>query len=360
MPAPPSRPRRRLQLVRAQLCGGGGGGGGNAGPSGGSTTDVAAAYARAGLFTNVAALNQRINTGEATPHWGAGGQLWWLRRWTEPCGGAAKQFMALAHGDTRPVPAPAFDHTRLADGLVAAGLVAARPEPWALPFSALTTAELSGDAPHATFALSGGGQRCRCDLLSYSCEPLPPDPHRPIDAGVASPDGAHVAFVRDHNLWLRSVATGAEAPLSHDGRAGYSYATALPSPVSMVVQLTQNPAQRPQLAWSPDSAMIATFALEVPAETQLLSMAQNAPPDRYRPRHYVFSYPLPVDSRLPVSVVKLFDIATASLLPVQPAAHDALPGGCKSGTVALSPRSWVHGWAHSCHPPRPGALLRPN
>ena len=59
-----------------------------------------------------------------------------------------------------------------------------------------------------------------------------------------------------------------------------------------------------------------TFALEVPAETQLLGMAQNAPPDRYRPRHYIYAYPLAVDERVPANHVKLFDVPAASAVPV--------------------------------------------
>jgi dipeptidyl aminopeptidase/acylaminoacyl peptidase len=288
--------------------------------------EVRAAYARAALFTNVAGLNKCLNTGEASPHWTGDGHVWWLRRWTTAAGAPAKQFMVVSL-DGLHEPAPAFDHSLLAAGLVQAGLVNHQPASSALPFSALGELGLSGDAPHVTFTLNG--QRVRCDLLAYTCE-LWPEQHRSID-GVPSPNGKYVAFVRQYNLWLRDVVTGEETALSHDGREGYAYATPLPDPVAMVSQLTDKPVHMPLLQWSPDSSKIATFALTVPAETQLLGMAQNAPPDRYRPRHYVYPYPLPVDEQLPSSTPKIFDVETCGQLVSagRPSSSEtqSLPGG---------------------------------
>ena len=91
-------------------------------------------------------------------------------------------------------------------------------------------------------------------------------------------------------------------------------------------QLTDRPVQPAHLQWSPDSTHIATFALDVPPETEMIGMAQNTPPDRYRPRHYVFPYPLPVDDRVPTNVVKLFDVATLSAVPVDAAPINQLHG----------------------------------
>lgn len=292
-------------------------------------TEVRAAYARAELFTNVAGLNKYLNTGEATPHWSSDGHVWWLRRWTTVDGAPAKQFMVAAYESCSlsQEPALAFDHERLAAGLVDAGLVDEHPVPSALPFNSLDNLRLGEEAPYIAFTLRS--QRIHCDLLTYTCV-LRPDPHRPID-GVPSPDGQYTAFVRQHNLWLRDMATGQETALSHDGREGYAYASPLPDPVAMVSQLTDQPTHRPILQWSPDSTKIATFALAVPPEIQLLGMAQNAPPDRFRPRHYVYPYPLPVDERLPASVPKIFDIATSTQLVLQTRAGSddiqRLPGG---------------------------------
>ena len=214
------RPARRLRAVRNHLC-----------AATAEDSAIRAAYARAERFTNVAALHAVVHSGEATVHWLDGSRFWWLRRWTED-GRGAKQFMSMEAGG--PEASPLFDHGRLAQALADGGLLPAAPEPWALPFSSVANVDLEGDSPGFDFTLDG--RRCRCDLSSYACSALPPPEHRPIDAGVPSPDGAHYAFVRADNLWLRTVASGAEVALSHDGRPGYAYATPLASPDDMVAR----------------------------------------------------------------------------------------------------------------------------
>src|SRR5450759_3211844 len=42
---------------------------------------------------------------------------------------------------------------------------------------------------------------------------------------VVSPDGKHAVFIRDWNLWVRDVATGAEAALTTDGVKDFGDAT---------------------------------------------------------------------------------------------------------------------------------------
>jgi hypothetical protein len=89
--------RRRLRLLRDHVCA----------AAGESEAEVQAAYARAEVFTNVAALNQHLNAGEATPHFSADGHVWWLRRWTTAEGDEpAKQFMRIAYADVDPQPVP--------------------------------------------------------------------------------------------------------------------------------------------------------------------------------------------------------------------------------------------------------------
>lgn len=67
---------------------------------------------------------------------------------------------------------------------------------------------------------------------------------------VPSPDGTRTAFIRDWNLWVRDVATGAERALTTDGVENYGYATD---------NAGWRKSDRPILLWSPDSKKIATF-----------------------------------------------------------------------------------------------------
>lgn len=66
---------------------------------------------------------------------------------------------------------------------------------------------------------------------------------------VTAPDGKRAAFIRNYNLWVRDVATGAEAQLTTDGVKDYGYATDNAGWVT---------SDRAILLWSPDSKKIAT------------------------------------------------------------------------------------------------------
>src|SRR3546814_10690155 len=94
-------------------------------------------------------------------------------------------------------------------------------------------------------ALTALDKDWRCDLSgSGACVEKTGEP------GVASPDGTQEAFIRDWNLWLRNLATGAETQLTTDGAVDYGYATD---------NAGWKHTDKAILVWSPDSAKIATF-----------------------------------------------------------------------------------------------------
>jgi dipeptidyl-peptidase-4 len=66
---------------------------------------------------------------------------------------------------------------------------------------------------------------------------------------VLSPDGKKAAFIKDYNLWVRDVASGAETQLTTDGAKDFGYATD---------NAGWKSSDRPILAWSADSRRIAT------------------------------------------------------------------------------------------------------
>jgi hypothetical protein len=97
---------------------------------------------------------------------------------------------------------------------------------------------------------------------------------------------------------VRSTESGAEVRLTTDGERDRAYATPVPSPTLMVRERTSEPDLDPLVFWSPDSRRLATYRIDARG-AGTLSMVQHAPPDRVRPRHYTYRYPLPEDSVLP-------------------------------------------------------------
>ena len=140
--------------------------------------------------------------------------------------------------------APLFDHARLAAALGSAA--GGSFTPTALNFQSVA---LSDD--RQTVTVTTGGRRFRCDVSGATCTATG---QASASAGgrapaVASPDGARAAFIRNWNLWVRDVATGAETQLTTDGVKDFGYATDNAGWTS---------SDRAILLWSPDSKKIAT------------------------------------------------------------------------------------------------------
>jgi dipeptidyl-peptidase 4 len=272
-------------------------------------------YGRAQRFL-AEEINKLVYDGQVEPRWIEKSSRFWYRK----DGPAGREFMLVdaAQGQT----GPAFDHVRLASALSSATgkTVTAR----ALPFESFRFLD---DQKTLHFAIDRISVKCR--LETYDCakstEPFvddppagrgrPPQPETVPKTEVASPDDKLVAFIRDHNLWVRVRDTGEQIQLSHDGERFYDYATPLPSPTLMVAQGTEDVLQTPAVFWSPDSAKIATYVMDQ-RNFPRLTMAQSAPPDQFRPKYYSYAYPLPVDWNLPTSRLVIFDVARRKRIEV--------------------------------------------
>lgn len=102
---------------------------------------------------------------------------------------------------------------------------------------------------------------------------------------IPSPDGRHVAFIKDWNLYLREVATGKEIALTTDGVEDFGYATD---------NAGWKQSDRPILSWSPDSKKIATFQQDQRhvSDMYLVKTKVGAPELKK------WKYPLPGDSAI--------------------------------------------------------------
>lgn len=148
---------------------------------------------------------------------------------------------------------PAFDTVVLLGSLNAAGLK--ERDATKLRFQGLEP-----DFDKNTAIVSVGGERYACALTqAYGCKklaaleaaPIASDrPQRRQPPAVLSPDGKRAAFVRDWNLWIRDVSTGAERQLTTDGIKDFGYATD---------NAGWKHSDRAIVIWSPDSKKLATF-----------------------------------------------------------------------------------------------------
>ncbi len=149
----------------------------------------------------------------------------------------------------------AFDQSRLAAAL---NLIAGDKTKYDL--ARLNITELSFYDGDKGLRLTIGGAKFDCRLgdrdpaagptvcTAVGPAPSPDDAKQPPLA--LSPDKKLGAFVRDWNLWVRDVATGAETQLTTDGVKDYGYATD---------NAGWKQSNAAILLWSPDSKKIATF-----------------------------------------------------------------------------------------------------
>ena len=131
-------------------------------------------------------------------------------------------------------------------------------------------------AEDGRFDITVSKQRYLCDLQNKSaCVAVDADTRKPAaqkrDAAakapiVLSPNEKLGAFIRDWNLWVRDIGTGAETQLTTDGRTDYGYATD---------NAGWTHSDRAILVWSPDSSKIATFQQDQRKTAEMVLVGTN-------------------------------------------------------------------------------------
>jgi dipeptidyl-peptidase 4 len=152
---------------------------------------------------------------------------------------------------------PAFDQDKLAALLKTASHGAINTDGRHLLISEIEISGLHG----FTLTIEGAIYQCSLGAGNDSCKQIgrtgPPHgiPHGAPGAGEEaplsiSPDKKLGAFIRNWNLWVRNLATGAETQLTTDGIKDFGYATD---------NAGWQHSNAAIVLWSPDSTKIATF-----------------------------------------------------------------------------------------------------
>ncbi|MFE0155512.1 DPP IV N-terminal domain-containing protein [Nonomuraea sp. NPDC059007] len=243
----------------------------------------------------------KLVTGDRVrPMWTGDGAEFWYRR--------GRRFFRVDREERR----PAFDHVRLAKGLADASGQDVDPE--ALPFTVIGL-----DAEAVEFAAFDGYWRCPLD--TYRVEAAQP----PAGAGfdeVASPDGRHALFIRDHNLWVRDLADGQERRLSSDGQEDYDYAT---GPdwwhYSVLIRKLGLPGMPPAAVWSPDGTRVLTHRTDQRG-IRRVHLIDALPADGGPSRLYTQRFAYTGDEKVALAEVVVCDVTTGTVVRAE---AEALP-----------------------------------
>ena len=150
-------------------------------------------------------------------------------------------------------------------------------------------------------------------------QPLPAP--QPGPGETLSPDGTQAAFCRDHNLWLRTLATGAERQLTFDGVAHFAYGASTEMNLTTVSLQRRGIVLPANVAFSPDGRKLFTSRLD---ERGVLDfpLVQHVPDDGgVRPKLFSMKFALSGDAVLPVETHCIIDLASGAITPCPAGPH---------------------------------------
>jgi len=257
---------------------------------------TAADYAHAEKFLS-ATTNRLVYRAGVRPNWLPDGRFWYRVTTAE-----GSEFVLV--DPARGTREPAFDHARLAAALSNATGEAYTGE--ALPFR---TVEFAYDG--GTVFVTVGGRDWACDIANYRCSAdRRTADGTPSRLEIPSPDGSQLAFIRDHNLWVREVSSGEERQTTRDGILDYGYATD---------NAGWRASDRPIIKWSPDSKRIYTFQQDQRGVGEMFLTDTRVG----HPNLKAWKYPLPGDSIITMIERVVIDIDHGAVvrLQMQPDQH---------------------------------------
>ena len=230
---------------------------------------------------------------------------------------------------------PAFDHQALATALSEAAQQAVDAQ--ALPLNDIDMQLASGTdvARIAQLSFRAFDQGWvfhtdtnTCQSTSESAAPA---------TGLISPDGKKAVFTRDHNLWLRDMASGQETALTEDGETGYAYGCDRFGFDTPVVEAL----------WSPDSQQVLTHQLDQRG-VEATPIVHYLPKDgSLRPQLEEWPVSFPGDKTLERYRLVNIDIASAQ---GQAADYNALTLWCVGGGFFSNQRlAWWSADSHTAY-----------
>ncbi|HYI27227.1 MAG TPA: DPP IV N-terminal domain-containing protein [Bradyrhizobium sp.] len=223
--------------------------------------------------------NPLVSNGAVQANWLPGDRFWYRNQ-----GVNGPEFVLV--DATKPSKAPAFNHAAVASALTTAmgkPVSASR-----FPFTQITIA-----ADLQSFSFNSDLKQWTCDVQGTQCSSI--DRPATVPNSEMSPDGKLAAFIRDHNLWVRDMATGQDKQLTTDGVKDYGYATD---------NAGWTMSDRPVLKWSPDSKRIATFQQDQrkAGEMYLVNTVAGHPTLK------AWKYPLPGDEQITMIERVIIDV----------------------------------------------------
>lgn len=259
-------------------------------------------YASAERF-RYAAMDHYMSNGSISHHWLPGEDRFWYQR---TLGDGKKEFVLVDAATGKRTAA--FDHERLAAALTQA--LGKPVEAGALPFASFRYTDRA-----AAIEFLIAEKLWKCQFAESRCTDQGALPGG--KGTVVSPDGRWVAFLKDHNLWVRASDGSKEFALTSDGEENYAYAASPGSNTYTVTAQRKGLLPTPQIVWSPDSRKILTHRLDE-RKVRELHLLQSTPEDgSLRPRVFSMRYAFANDEHKALVEHLVLDVASKRRTNIQ-------------------------------------------
>ncbi|WP_332367969.1 DPP IV N-terminal domain-containing protein [Spirosoma telluris] len=224
-------------------------------------------------------VEQFVDHSSVRPTWLAGDRFWY-----RDLNAKGSEFILV--DPAKRTRSAAFDHQKLAEAL-------SKATGKAYEATRLPIQQFSYASDNTSIIIQADGKQWKYELqsgqLTADASVVPPTPSsdgRPSRTGggneVLSPDKKRAAYIKDYNLWVRNLQTGAQTQLTTDGIKDFGYATD---------NAGWKSSDRAILAWSPDSEKIATFKQDQRQVSDMYLVMTNVG----KPTLKQWKYPLPGD-----------------------------------------------------------------
>lgn len=275
-------------------------------------SDLDARVAHAQQFVS-AKMAAKVRNSGLTFHWIGSSDRFWFRKATG--GGSEFTVVDAGTGAQRPL----FDGNAMTTALAASGMTPGTPIRNVMVPPDGRSIVVMVPMPDATCRWPTSGPSCdvptqsyRCDLPVTSCQAMPARPEADI---LLSPDRKRAVFARDHNLWLRDMASGEERQLTTDGVEYFAYGK--PHLHVDFQRVIRARARQPDplfgIIWSPDGRYILSIRHDVREVPERLVATEYLPGDGGRPNVYSTRIAIASDPKYPDATVETIDVETGTV-----------------------------------------------
>ena len=261
-------------------------------------------YKRAEKFLAWNAYKMAFNT-HIQPNWiGKSDRFWYVSKDQNE-----KRFYIV--DPERKTKEDAFDHDKLAKSLsTLKGKSYSRED---LPFEDIKFIE-----DENTIQFDIRKQRFLFDLEPYQCKEKTKKVFE-TPTELKSPDGKWVAFIKNYNVFIRSLSDGQETQLTHDGEKHNDYGT-LPESSTYEITIRRlgiGALLPPIMLWSPDSKKLLVHKLDQRRVKNMYLIQSAGLGKNSRPILHKYRYPLPGDYEVAQADLVILDIEKKSKVVVK-------------------------------------------